>query len=257
MSVSLTRGRGVVIHVGGDVPVEAIYVGSQAVKKIYLGSELVWRAPVLFDAVGAGGRATSGIGAGGVSFSFLHTASGEDRAVVVGLARWWVVNPTSTDVSVSYGGQDMSPLEPMGLGVPSGGAGHTQQFVLLSPPTGPQAVEVSVSTPGSVVTYAIANSASYTNVGSYTQAESSSGTGTSRSLTVTAASAGDMIVQTFGQDNSILAMSNYNQARRIATPDDSPGLLIGDSPGGSGSIDFTATGSNLTWSGVSVVLHPK
>lgn len=208
---------------------------------------------VAFDAVGAGGAGqTTGLS---YNFSWTHTASGEGRAVVVSVAVA-VVNGSITGITATYGSTPMTALTPRGYN--NGSTGLTQQFILLNPPTGAQTVQVTVTHGGAFhISGAVANSVSYNNVASYTQGASSHGSGVLRTLTVTTASGGDMVAQAFGHRQTN-AMSDYNQTQRsnLAPGGFIPGLVVGDSDEGDNNISFTATGANVAWSGVSVILHP-
>jgi len=229
--------------------------------KVWDGSEWVpikGAPPVLFDAVGAGGSGESAEISN--HFSWTHTASGEGRAVVVSVAGQAFGDITG--ITATYGDTPMTALTERGFNNRS--SGRTQQFILLNPPTGAQTVQVTVTRSEGVVgaSYAIANSVSYNHVGAYTQGASSHGIGASRSLTVTTAGEGDMVVQAFGHQDSA-GMSDYSQTQRSNLPgSDRPGgfipvtLLIGDSDEGDNNISFTATGIETYWSGVSVILHP-
>lgn len=234
------------------------YNGSEWVEqsKVWDGSKWVpikGAPPVTFDAVGPGG---AGQGTAlSYNLSWTHTASGEGRAVVVPLVVG-VGFGGINNIAATYGGIPMTALTERGFNNSS--VGRTQQFILLNPPTGAQTVQVTVTHNGALqASFAVANSVSYNNVGSYTQGASSHGSGTSRTLTVTTASEGDMVAQAFG-NGGIGAMSSYSQTQRSSL---APGgvlaaILIGDSDEGDNNISFTATGANGVWSGVSVILHP-
>lgn len=211
---------------------------------------------VAFNAVGAGNsQGTSGIA---YNYSWNHTATGEGRAVVVSVSAQ-VAFGNIAGITVTYGGAPMTALTARGFNNTIS-AGFVQQFVLLDPPTGQQTVQVAVTHGGGFhLSYSSGNSVSYNNVATYTQAASSHGSGTTRSLTVTTATEGDMVAQAFGQVTASTSMSNYNQTQRgpvFGGNATIAALVLGDSDEGDNNIVFTATGNNTQWSGVSVVLHP-
>ncbi len=229
--------------------------------KVWDGSEWVpikgTPPAVAFDAVGAGNAAVFNV-TGNQSFSWQHTASGDRRAVVVSVAAYRFAGNVD-NITVTYGGQPMTTLAARGFDNQALTQSRTQQFVLLNPPAGAQTVQVTLSIGGFVaVLWAVGNSVSYNHVDSFTQAASSHGSGGSRSLTVTTASEGDMVAQAFGHGISS-TMSGYSQTQRSSMPSvagSSLAILIGDSDEGDNNIVFTATGASISWSGVSVILHP-
>ena len=137
-------------------------------------------APPTFDAKGSG---NTGSGATNATATWVHTASGDYRAIVVGL-RWAHTGgifppppagmPTRT---ATYGGTSMQSLNVVGLNgalltAINGTFRYHEFFGLLDPPTGEQTVEISVDRPGAASITIEGCSVSYTEVsgfGSVTQ----------------------------------------------------------------------------------------
>jgi hypothetical protein len=212
--------------------------------------------PPTFDAVGAVGTSS---GNDTVTASWSHSASGDARAVVVGL-QWTqqgAVSSGAADLNASYGGTSMGmPLDVKGLdntdlNTPSG----TFQglFGLQNPPPGAQMVSVTVNCQGVSLTVE-ANSVSYTEVSGFGAVSSVAGgeAGTSLSQTVSAAP-NETIVQMFTTASGPITNSNQ-YVRFDAAPN---GIVIAEAHNGAASVPFTANRDDgIGYAGQAVPLLP-
>lgn len=213
---------------------------------------------VTFDATGGGG---SDSGVGSATASWSHTASGDSRAVVVGL-RWahnsFVPNVTPTR-DATYGGVPMQSLGVIGLNnaqLTSSTGTYDEFFGLTNPPTGPQTVSVSVDRNGATSVTLQGCSVSYTEVSTFGSPPSSvAGTeaGTMLSQTVTSA-VNEMVVQMFTAAPG--PISGYSQRARYTGTTNNIGVVVGDAPGAS-AVLFTANRADgADYAGLAVRLTP-
>jgi hypothetical protein len=213
---------------------------------------------VTFDVTGAGNTDS---GVGNATTSWSHTASGDFRAVVVGL-RWahsaFVPNVTPTRAA-TYGGVPMESLGVIGLNnaqlTGTNGTYH-EFFGLPDPPAGAQTVSVSVDRTGATSLNIEGCSVSYTQVSALdSPASSVAGTeaGTSLSQMVTSA-VNEMVVQMFTAASG--PINGYSQRPRYTGTANGIGFVIGDAPGAP-SVLFTATRADgADYAGLAVRLAP-
>src|SRR5690554_1557749 len=129
-------------------------------QSVYVGDKLAWSAgprfPVVFDSLGNGGNRT-----GSGTISWTHSASGEDRFVLVAAVGYRNNTSNVSDItSVTYGGSPMLRLGERAVGA----WGRVVLFGMWDPPTGNQSVTATCSATGGSLTGFVANSVSYTNV---------------------------------------------------------------------------------------------
>jgi hypothetical protein len=203
---------------------------------------------VAFDAVGTGntGSGTSG----SATTTWTHTASGDSRAVVVGL-RWQhnggpVSPPNKTPVrTVTYASTPMTSLDVIGLNNANltdinGTYTYHEFFGLVNPPTGAQTVSLSVSREGAGPVSVDGCSVSYTGVSVFGSVSKDAGTNANTSLTQTVSSGvNEMVVQMFTTAGTI---TGYSQTERYRHAANGIGIVIGDAAGAS-SVPFTANRS--------------
>lgn len=217
-------------------------------------------APPTFDAKGTGNTAT---GTTSASTTWSHTASGDLRAVIVGL-RWadnGLATPGATPTrTANYGGTAMTSLGVLGLNNAAltdfGNAVYQEFFGLLDPPTGAQTISVTVNRPG-IETVTIAGcSASYTGVTGFGAVTSVFGTEAGTSLAQTVNSAvNEMVVQMFSTATG--TVTGYNQTVRFDGSANGIGFVIGDAPGAP-SVSFTASrAGGVDYAGQAVRLAPR
>jgi hypothetical protein len=208
-----------------------------------IGTTLTLSTPaVTFDATG-GGSTDSGIG--NASTTWPHTASGDSRAVVVGMR--WAHNSVLPNVTptraATYGGVSMQSLGVIGLNntqLSSLNGTYHEFFGLLNPPAGPQTVSLSVDRPGSTSVSIEGCSVSYTQVSAFVSPASSvAGTETGTGLLQTITSAvNEMIVQMFTAASG--QINGYSQRPRYTGTANNIGFVIGDAPGAP-TVQFTAS----------------
>jgi hypothetical protein len=154
-----------------------------------------------FDARGTGNTGSSPLG-NNVSTTWSHSASGDSRAVLVGL-RWtqnggFGAEPTR---AVTYGGIPMTSLGVKGLNnalTTAPGGTYVELFGLRNPPGGSQTVSVTVSRQFATGISLAGSSVSYVRVDDFVSVPGSAGTGAGTSLTQTVGSAErEMVVQMF------------------------------------------------------------
>jgi hypothetical protein len=109
--------------------------------------------PVAFDAVGpsAGGDAAALTVGSNITRTWIHTCSGTNRAVFVGIAVGVAVNDVDSSVTingVTYGGVAMTFIGRRHSG--DSNAGYTELWVLVNPATGAQNVVVTYTDAGSI-----------------------------------------------------------------------------------------------------------
>jgi hypothetical protein len=210
-------------------------------------------APPTFDAAGAG---NTGQGINSASTTWPHTASGNSRAVVVGL-RWAHIAgsgvPTRT---VTYGGTAMTSLGVVGLNnaVLSALNGIYHEFFgLLNPPTGVQTVSLTVARTGALSINIEGCSVSYAGVSEFVSVPPVAGTEAGTSLSQTVSSAvNEMVVQMFTTESG--AITGYNQTLRF--DGGASGPVIGDAQGAA-SVSFTASrATGVDYAGLAVRLKP-
>jgi hypothetical protein len=236
---------------------------SYRAREVYADGETSeWTAPVLgttlasevtFDAAGAG---SSGSDLNSVTITWSHTASGDSRAVVVGL-RWahtaGVGSPTRT---VTYGVTPMTSIGVIGLNnaaITALNGTYHEFFGLLAPPTGVQTVSLTVSRTGALSVAVTGSSVSYVEVSAFGSVASVAGTEAGTALSQTVSSAvHEMVVQMFSTASG--AIGGYDQTLRF--DDGANGFVIGDARGAA-SVPFIASRANgVDYAGLAVRLAP-
>ena len=200
---------------------------------------------VMFDAVSSG---STGNTANSINASWSHTASGNDRMVIVVITPLQAsANYTSHTRTVTYGGITMQSL----------GAVHTNNtdarpwvefFYLHNPPIGSQTVSVTVARASTTYFRLNAVALSYSNCKGVGALNTAFGTeaGTALSQTLTA-SDNERIVQAFLTYTAFAtgSITAYNQTQRYTRAPAGGGLdnamVVGDAPGTDPSVSFTAT----------------
>lgn len=216
--------------------------------------------PNPFQSIGAGGSDLSVINTNTISTSWSHTASGNNRYVLAGIAVSYSSGPNQ-DLSLigatcTYGGVSMTLLgeEEMGNVDPGPNlTGFVKLFGLANPATGAQTVMATVGPEAGTYDWSInGNSASYQNVTSVGAVTINQGNNTSGTHTVTTVAGRRACVFFGGRDT----WASFNQTQRdLDNPGATfPNIILGDAPGAA-TVNFTATqGSSTKWATVGVEL---
>jgi hypothetical protein len=226
------------------------------------GATVAIPVSVAFDAVGTG---NTGAGTNGsAATTWTHTASGDSRAVVVGL-RWQHNGGPASPMNVTpnriatYGGVPLTSLDVIGLNNANlteinGTFAYHEFFGLINPPTGPQTVSLSVSRTGAGPISIDGCSVSYTGVSVFGSVSKAAGTSASTSLSQAVSSAArEMVVQMFTTAGTI---TSYSQTERYRHAANAIGIVIGDAAGAS-SISFAANRSGgVDYADLAVRLTP-
>src|SRR5436309_684242 len=184
------------------------------------------------------------------SLSFLHTTSGTNRLLVVGVTQ--KNSPVRSVSSVTYAGQAMTSA---GSAVNASGAG-AHIYYLVAPPTGPNTVVATLSGSASgmsvgAVTFTGVNQT--TPVGTFASA---TGSGTAASVTVTSNS-GEIVVDTVSSASSSTQTPGAGQTLQWT----SPGTQGGDrgsisTEAGASAVTMTWTVGNAAWAIGAVGIKP-
>jgi hypothetical protein len=212
-----------------------------------------------FDAKGGDGSPRTGNGS--VATTWSHTASGDSRAVLVGL-RWahnaFLPSGAAPTRTVTYGGASMTSLGVLGLdhADPTAASGtYTEFFYLLSPLTGARTVSLTVLRPFATITI-IGCSLSYvevSQVGSAPASVAGAEAGTSLSQTVSSA-VNETIVQMFNTQSGLI--TGYDQTVRFDDQANGIGFVIGDAKGDT-AVPFKASrAAGVQYAGLAVRLMP-
>jgi hypothetical protein len=195
---------------------------------------------VTFDAVGAGGH-------GGTSITFTHTATAGAYVILT------VAGDRSDTPTATYGGVAMTVLASIGNNnndaFPNG---RTVQFGFASAPGGSKTVDVE--SPGGA--WLIANTVSYTTIGSIGATTTVFGSGTTLSQGPIVCPDGGIIVQSFGQGAGSAGFTSltggtvrYNQ---FNLDGNGAGITIMES---AATATFTAHMGSAAWAGIATVLN--
>lgn len=214
--------------------------------------------PPTFDAKGGDGisRTANDI----ATTTWSHMASGDSRAVLVGL-RWThaaFLSGAAPIRTVTYGGTLMTSLGAIRLGPAdptAAGGTYTEFFYLLSPPTGLQTVSLTVSRSFASITIA-GCSLSYVEVsqlGSVPSPVAGAQPGTSLSQTVSS-DVNETVVQMFNTQSGLI--TSYDQTVRFDDAVNGIGFVIGDAKGDT-AVSFKASRSaGVQYAGLAVRLLP-
>ncbi|MGE5696744.1 MAG: hypothetical protein ACM4D3_16385 [Candidatus Sericytochromatia bacterium] len=225
------------------------------------GTTLALPTPTTHPTFDVSGTGATDSGFNGATATWTHTASGNSRAVLLGL-RWAhtgpLINPQAPVRTATYGGATMQSLGVFGLNNVSltavNGVYH-EFFRLLNPPAGPQAVSIAVSRSGASINIS-GNSVSYVEVSVFGPVSSVAGSEAGTSLppqpqTVSSAT-NETVVQMFNTASG--AITGYNQTLRV--DDGANGFVIGDAPGAA-TVTFTANrAAGVDYAGLAVRLMP-
>lgn len=197
------------------------------------------RAPVLFDAVGAGAAS------GSSSFSWSHAISADARAIVVG-----VNSQGGNALTVKVGS---TPMTQLGGYFNFTGTIYESLWGLLNPPTGSQTIAVTGAGNANA-----GNSVSYFNASGFGTVSTNSGSGTSASQSA-ASTLGERVFQMFAYSGAAgTTFTGYNQTSRWIQPGVSSvtyPAMIGDAAGAA-TVNFNATISSSSWGAMAVPLRP-
>lgn len=226
----------------------------KALQSVYVGDKLAWSAgprfPVVFDSLGTGGARTNN-----GTISWTHSASGEDRFVLVAAVAYINLTNQVADISsVTYGG---SPMLRLGQNM-VGEWGRAVMFGMWDPPTGSQSVTVTCSGTSTGTGY-VANSVSYTNVADCTvhpgPAISGTGAGSFDHVVPSAplhrvvnAWGGNAVFTAYGPSGALLWNSSAGNLAR---------MLLGDVEGAEPSVEFTAVDNGGSRFSIAADLSPK
>ncbi|MFV8169816.1 hypothetical protein [Mycolicibacterium peregrinum] len=225
---------------GGALDAIAGYPNGTYILATYLGqreADAVTVMPVAFDARGGG---SIGSGTGSATINWNHTATGLDRCVVV-FAAFQVNSGSGFNCTATYGGVGMTRAAFLTSGVGTGGV-VVATFVMQNPPTGSKSVSVT-ATASSGAVYLVADSLSYTGVGSYSVSNTSYGGGFTTALTQSVSSASNrMVAQAFGVVSSN-GLSGYSQTQRLTATYSGIVRMVAGDAAGAGTTTFNLTSS--------------
>ncbi|UGT94864.1 hypothetical protein KN246_15855 [Mycobacterium intracellulare] len=201
------------------------------------------KQPVAYVSAGAGAAAIA------ASISWTHNITGNCLVVPVAAES----NVSTAAVTAKVGtttipliGKSSQPITASGFFV------WPTFFALLNPPTGSQTITLSISGGGTAVLEG--NSVCYDKVGSIGTMVTSNGSSSAPALSVPSG-VGQMVVEMFTTWNT--NPTGYTQTSRYSQNAGSParGLLIGDAPGASPSVSFSAASMDI-WSAAAIPLLP-
>lgn len=217
-------------------------LGATPLKGISIGATQVWSASAAFDAIGAGGSCY----ASDATITWDHDNSGDAVVVAMSLES----NVSGTSASMTYGGEPMDPLGASPVYTNAPWHVSVVLFGLLDAPAGTHPV---IATMDSGTDYCVANSVSYSNVGSFGTVVTGSGAASPPSLNVPSGSGQRALYAvTTWQTNP----SEFNQTERYLTTLAKPArpFLIGDAPGAA-SVNFSAALCD-EWTAIAVPIIP-
>lgn len=200
--------------------------------------------PVAFDSISAPSSSYSG-SYSTYNFTWSHTASGSDRALVVFIGRghnsgqflWW------DGSTVTYGGVAMTRL----VTTQSNTLGAI--YGLLNPTSGTANISVNVKTTGSAENVSVMDcvAASYTGVSSF---GATGGSESATSFTISADTSGKLVCGGFVG----ISMSAFNFTQRSSAR---TSTIFGDVAGNSTTSQTLTASANTYYCGAGVVLVPK
>lgn len=194
----------------------------------------------IFDSVGAGYKL------GGDTGSWSHTIGANATALIA-----TVFCTNSTAAAVTVDGTPMTKIATQ-LTVTTGGTQYIYVFGMLNPPTGTKTIAVT-----GAAAYLIGNSVSYSNVAGFGGIQTSTGSGTSITQTLTPTAPGRVFFHAFGTFGNA-ALTSYSGSERWAgyTSGSAYPLTLGDVGVSTlNPISVTATNGNTNgFGGVAIEL---
>lgn len=211
---------------------------------------------VTYSATGTSDARTASLSSGDFTRTSTITipTGGADRAVL-GFALSACVGGI-TDASATCGGTAMTKLASVLITNVNTDC-YVYIFGLLNPPSGSQSVAVTtnVTATGSNRRTGIAQSVCYTGVLRFGGTNSATGTGATRTVSISGAERGDMVANMFGANDTTSVPTSYSQTQRVADQVYVWSQVCGDAYGNyGGSVSFSSTNGSELWGGLAVIM---